>query len=33
MLIYKADNTKSQGLKFIVLPSEDGAELLEIART
>jgi hypothetical protein len=33
VLIYKADNTKSQGLKFIILPSEDGAELLEIART
>lgn len=33
MLIYKAENTKSQGLKFIDLLSEDGTELLEIART
>jgi hypothetical protein len=33
VLIYKAENTKPQGLKFIVLLTEDGTELLEIART
>jgi hypothetical protein len=31
--LYKAENTKSQELKFIVLLSEDGTEQLEIART
>jgi hypothetical protein len=33
VLTYKAENTKSQGLMFIVLLSGDGTELLEIART
>ena len=33
MLIYKAENTKSQKLKLIVLLSEDSTELFEIART
>ena len=33
VILYEAENTESQGLKFIVLVSEDGTELLEIART
>jgi hypothetical protein len=33
VLRYKAENTKSPGLKYVDLLSEGGTELLEIART